>query len=66
MQQVGPLLQVDLAGQAAIAVVEADDAKTPLDQPLAEGIGPGDELHAQSHDENDGRIGGLAERFVLD
>ena len=56
----------NLRRQSAIAVVKPDDAESPLDQPVAERVGPRHELHAETHDEQYRRRGGIAERFVLD
>jgi hypothetical protein len=52
--------------QAAIAVVEADHAVAARHQCLTEGIGPARKLHAEPHDQHDGRPGRVAQRLVFD
>jgi hypothetical protein len=65
-QQVAALLPRDTAGQPGVAVVEADHAVAARHQRLAEAVGPVRELHAEAHDQHDGRPGRVAQRFVLD
>jgi hypothetical protein len=44
---------VEALAQADVAVVVAHHAKARVHQLPHEGVGPGDELHAQAHDEQD-------------
>ena len=55
---------VDLRGQARVAVVEADHVEAALGQSLAELEFPVDQLHPEPHHEQQGRIGGIADRLV--
>jgi NADPH-dependent 7-cyano-7-deazaguanine reductase QueF-like protein len=45
---------VEVLAQAGIAVVVAHHAIAGLDQPPHQAVGPGDELHAQAHDQQHG------------
>ena len=55
----------ELGGQAAVAVVEADEEE-PLAQALDETLRPGDELGAEAHHEKHGWTGRIALGDVLD
>ena len=52
--------------EARVAVVEADDAKAAAGEPLAKRLRPGDQLHAEAHDEQDDRRVGRAYFLVFD
>jgi hypothetical protein len=42
---------VETLAQAGVAIVEADHAVAACHQVVDQGLGPGDELHAQAHDQ---------------
>jgi hypothetical protein len=58
--------RVEFARQAAVAVVEADDAEAARDERLAQFDRPAAELCAEPHDQQDGRRAAVAEGFVFD
>jgi hypothetical protein len=57
---------VEMLRQADVAVVEAHNAISRSEQRIHESIGPGDQLHAQAHDEDDSRAVRAADIFDLD
>ena len=54
-----------LRRQADVAVVVADDAQALVDELLAELLAPQQQLRAQTHDQQDGRIVGIAHVLVV-
>ena len=52
--------------QAGVAIVEANDAKAPARQALAEIVWPCGELHAEAHDEHHRRAVARPDRFIFD
>ena len=65
-QQVAALASRRAPRKAAIAIVEAHDAVAARHQAAAEVVRPARQLHAQPHDEQDGRLPRVAERLVFD
>ena len=57
---------LDRGGQAGIAVVEAHHVEAALGQHRAEARVPAQQLHAQSHDQEQGRVGRVAEGLVTE
>ena len=55
-----------LRRQADVAVVVADDAQALVDELLAELLAPQQQLRAETHDQQDGRIVGIAHVLVVD
>ncbi len=58
-------LFVQLLRQANIPVIEADDMKSLCRDALTKGRRPVDKLEPQAGDQEDGRISGIAEGFIL-
>ena len=57
---------VEACGQADVAVVVADHEVPAAREAEHELVVPGQELAAQAHDQQDGRIGGVARDLILD
>ncbi len=63
-QQIRLAQMAHLGRQSGVTVVETNHVKPLINQPLAKGIRPGRQLHAQPHDEKDGGMRRIALRFV--
>ena len=57
---------LELGRQPGVAVVVADDEEPAVDERLAELDGPGDQLGAQAHHEQERLVTGVAEGLVAD
>src|SRR6202034_1496591 len=57
---------LELLAQTHVAVVVADDREAVVGQLRAEGVGPGDELRSEAHDQEERRIGEVPDDLVLD
>ncbi len=58
--------EVDDAGLAGVAVIEADDLAVAADEGFDQLVGPADGLGGRAHDEEDHGFGGMAETLGPD
>jgi len=58
--------RVDLGRAAGVAVVVPDDVEAAIRKLAAQLQVPVDEVHTQAHHEQEGRVGGIAERLIGD
>ena len=63
---VGDAELLEMPGQAAVAIVEADDVEAAPHEVAAEVVLPEDHLRAETHDQRERRFGGIAEGLVFD
>lgn len=59
-------VEVDDAGAAGVAMIEADDLTAAVDQGLDQFVGPADPLGRGTHDEEDHRVAGITETLGPD
>ncbi len=68
--QCGPHIRwacdIQVRGEARIAIVESDDMECPAGELGAEVVVPRDQLGTEARDEQDGRVNRIAGGFVLD
>jgi hypothetical protein len=54
----------EMARETDISIVEPNDEQASIDQLLAEGVVPGDQLGTQTRDQHHGRVGRLTQGVV--